>query len=403
MYIKRVIEKKIIELSNNFPVVMLTGARQVGKTTILKNINLKKKLNYITLDYPNLRNLARTDPELFLQTYTPPIIIDEAQYAPELFSYIKIRVDENSEKGQYFLTGSQMFNLMQNVSESLAGRVGILNLHGFSRAEIYGYDEKEFIPSNDLTIHKNQTANDVFNAIHRGSMPAMLINSDLKPEDYYSSYVQTYIERDVKNLAYVQNEDKFFQFMSCLAARTSSELNLSDISKDVGIDNKTADRWISILKSSGIIYLLRPYSSNTVKRIVKRPKIYFMDTGLACYLSYWNNPRTLQVSAMAGAMFETYVVSEIIKTYTNKGLDPRTRLSYYRDNNKREIDLIISDNDILYPIEIKKSANPKKNAIKHFTVINNLSKTKGKGLVISLSQTVLPLDKENTVIPIGCI
>ncbi len=403
MYIKRVIEKKILEFSKNFPVVMLTGARQVGKTTVLKNIEFGKKLNYVTLDYPNLRTLARTDPELFLQTYTPPIIIDEAQYAPELFPYIKIRVDENKESGQYFLTGSQVFSLMQNVSESLAGRVGILNLYGLSRAEIYAYGEKVFIPSNDLTIHKNQSANDIFDAIYRGSMPAMLVNKDLKSEDYYSSYVQTYIERDVKNLAYVQNEDKFLQFMSSLAARTASELNLSDIAKDVGIDGKTAERWISILKSSGIIYLLNSYSSNIIKRIVKRPKIYFMDTGLTCYLSYWNNPRALQVSAMAGAMFETYVISEIIKTYTNKGLDPRTRLSYYRDNNKREIDLIISDNDVLYPVEIKKSASPKKSAIKHFSVINNLNKTKGKGLVISMSPIILPLDKENTVIPITCI
>ncbi len=403
MYVKRSIEDKIIELSKNFPVIMLTGARQVGKTTVLKNLKLDKKLNYVTLDYPNLRTLARTDPELFLQTYAPPIIIDEVQYAPELFPYIKIRVDEKKESAQYFLTGSQVFSLMQNVSESLSGRVGILNLNGFSRAETYGYDERLFMPYGDLIVNKNQSANEIFDSIYRGSMPALTVNKDLKPEDYYSSYVQTYIERDVRNLAYVQDEDKFLKFMSCLAARTSNELNLSDISKDVGVNDKTVDRWISILRSSGIIYLLNPYSSNIVKRIVKRPKVYFMDTGLACYLSYWNNPRTLEVSAMAGAMFENYVISEIIKTYTNKGLDPRTRLSYYRDNNKREIDLIISENDTLYPIEIKKSANPKKSAIKHFAVIDNLKKTKGKGIVISMSPIILPLDKENVIIPLTCI
>ncbi len=403
MYIKRTIEDKIIEFSEIFPVVMLTGARQVGKTTVLKNLNLQKKLNYVSLDNPNLRTLARQDPELFLQTYQSPIIIDEVQYAPELFSYIKIRVDENTESGQYFLTGSQIFHLMKDLTESLAGRVGILNLHGFSRAEIYDYKENVFNPKNSFIINRNDDVNTIFDSIYRGTMPKIIGNSKISSEDYYPSYVQTYIERDIRDLAYIQNEDKFFKFISSVAARTACELNLNDIANDVGVDAKTVDRWLSILKSSGLVYLLNPYSTNTIKRIVKRPKIYFMDTGLACYLSLWNNPRALQVSAMAGQMFETYVVSEIIKTYSNKGLEPRTRLFYYRDNNKKEIDLIIEENNVLYPVEIKKSANPKKDAIKHFSIIEKFGKTKGKGVVLSMSPIIIPIDKENYIVPITCI
>ncbi len=403
MYIKRTIESKLIEFSNNFPVVMLTGARQVGKTTVLKNTDFGDKLNYVSLDYPNLRSLARRDPELFLQTYEPPIIIDEIQYAPELFPYIKIRVDSNNKAGQYFLTGSQIFHLMRNVSESLAGRVGILNLYGLSRAEIYGYSEEIFVPKNNMVINRNETVNQIFESIYRGTMPGVITNKKIKPEDYYSSYVQTYIEKDIRSLAFIQNEDKFIKFISSLAARTAQELNLTDISRDVGIDSKTCDRWISILRNSGLVYLLHPYSANTIKRIIKRPKLYFMDTGLACYLSFWNNPKSLQVSAMSGQMFETYVVSEIIKTYTNSGLNPRTRLSYYRDNNKKEIDLIISENEKLYPIEIKKTANPKKDSIKHFSALDDMNQKRGIGAVISMSPIILPIDKENIVVPVTCI
>ncbi|PIE77032.1 MAG: ATPase [Clostridiales bacterium] len=403
MYIKRTIESRLIEFSKNFPVLLLTGARQVGKTTVLKNTNFCKDINYVSLDYPNLRSLARQDPELFLQTYPAPIIIDEIQYAPELFPYIKIRVDQDNSSGQYFLTGSQIFHLMQNVSESLAGRVGLLILNPLSRAEIYGYDEIHFTPSLTMKVHRNESINDVFESIYCGAMPKMIASANLRPEDFYASYVQTYIERDIKSLAFIQNEDKFLKFMSSLATRTAQELNLSDISKDVGVDGKTVDRWISILRTSGLIYLLMPYSSNVIKRIIKRPKLFFMDTGLACYLSLWNNPKALQVSAMAGQMFETYVVSEIIKTYTNSGLDPRTRLFYYRDNNKREIDLIVSENDCVYPIEIKKSASPKKDAIKHFSVLDNVDAKRGKGIVISMSPLIVPIDQDNMVVPIGCI
>lgn len=404
MYLERKIEGQLRYLAEHFPVVVLTGARQTGKTTLIKEtVGTDTEITYVTLDYPKIRELARTDPELFLQQYKPPIIIDEIQYAPELLPYIKIAVDQNRIPGQYFLTGSQMFKLMKNVSESLAGRVGLLRLYGFSRSEILQTDEKPFLPCNTFTIKVNETITTVFDSIYRGSMPQMIIDEGLTPESYFGEYIQTYLERDIRDLLEIKNESKFQRFLSCIATRTAQELNLSDIGKDVGIDSKTADSWLSLLVSSGIVFLLHPYSGNIIKRIVKRPKLYFMDTGLACYLSLWNNPRVLEQSAMAGAMFETYIISEIVKQYSNAGMNPESRLAYYRDNNGREIDLIIIENGTLYPIEIKKSADPGKTAIKNFRVLDSLPEKVGKGAVICLSSNHYPLDQNNTVVPVGMI
>ena len=404
MYIERKIEQQLIYLSEHFPAVVIAGARQTGKTTLIKNlIGTQKGMTYVTLDYPRIRELARTDPELFLQQYPAPVIIDEVQYAPELLPYIKIRIDEHRENGQYFLTGSQMFRLMKNVSESLAGRVGILSLYALSRAEIHGTDETPFLPCNKLVSKHEETITTVFDRIFRGSMPQMVIDLGLTPEAYFGEYMQTYMERDIRDLIEIKNESKFLKFISCVAVRTGQELNLTDIGKDVGIDGKTADSWLSLLVTSGLVYLLQPYSGNTIKRIIKRPKMYFMDTGLACYLSLWNDPRVLENSAMAGAMFETYVVSEIIKEYTNKGIDVRSRLAYYRDSNGKEIDLMIIENGTIYPIEIKKSADPGKDALKNFSVLSSLPDKIGEGAVICLSSMAYPLDQKNRVVPIGMI
>lgn len=404
MYIERKIEVKMQYLAEHFPVIVLTGARQTGKTTLIKKtVGKNKDITYVTLDYPRLRDFARNDPELFLQQYTPPVIIDEIQYAPELLPYIKIAVDQNRTSGQYYLTGSQMFRMMKNVSESLAGRVGLLSLYGFSRAEILKTEEIPFLPDKLLELKAEETITTVFDKIYRGSMPRLVADEALDPEDYFGEYLQTYLERDIRDLLEIRNESKFQKFLACTAARTGQELNLSDIGKDVGIDSKTAESWLSLLVSSGIVYLLHPYSGNTIKRIVKRPKLYYMDTGLACYLSMWNNPRALENSAMAGAMFETYVVSEIIKQYSNAGMDPRSRLAYYRDNNGREIDLIILENGMLYPIEIKKSADPGKAALKNFSVLSSLPDNIGKGAVICLSSNYYPLDNSNWVVPLGML
>lgn len=404
MYIKRALESKIKYLSGHFPVVMVCGARQVGKTTLLKKFaESNPDIKYVTLDYPRIRQLAREDPELFLQQYSTPVIIDEIQYAPELLPYIKIKADETKEKGLYFLTGSQMFHMTDKVSESLAGRVGILSMYSMSRAEIEGRESRAFLPSDIRDVTSQDNITDIFSKILKGGMPGIVSDPDMNTEDFYGSYLQTYIERDIRNLVNIQNEGKFLRFISCLAARTGQEVNLDDISKDVEIDRKTADGWLSVLVSSGLVFLLNPYSGNTIKRIVKRPKMYFMDTGLACYLSMWNNSRALEISAMAGAMFETYVISEIIKGYVNNGIDVRSRLFYYRDNNGKEIDLLILDNGKLYPVEIKKSADPGKTALKNFSVLSSLPEETGEGAVLCMSSMVIPLDSMNRIVPIGCI
>lgn len=404
MYLTRTMEAKLNYLAEHFPVVIVCGARQVGKTTLLKQIQEKKgELQYVTLDYPRIRSLAKEDPELFLQQYQPPIIIDEIQYAPELLPYIKMRVDKSGLHGQYYLTGSQMFHMMKNVSESLAGRVGILSMYSLSRAEIEGRVSMPFLPDKIEVMESDDTISDIFEKIYRGGMPRMVTDKELLPEDYFGAYMQTYLERDIRDLIAVKDENKFLKFLSCVAARTSQELNLADIAKDVEIDRKTADGWLSILVSSGLVYLLNPYAGNTIKRIVKRPKLYFMDTGLACYLSLWNNPKALELSAMAGAMFETYVVSEIIKSYANHGIDVRSRLCYYRDNNGGEIDLLILENGRLYPIEIKKSADPGKAALKNFGVLEHLPEEIGEGAVLCMTPMVIPLDAKNRLVPIKCV
>lgn len=404
MYIKRSLEKRVKYLSKHFPVIMLCGARQVGKTTLLKQITKDRKdIQYITLDYPNIRQLAKQDPELFLQQYSAPIIIDEIQYAPELLPFIKIKVDESGEVGQYYLTGSQMFHMMNKVSESLAGRVGILSMYSLSRAEIEGNNSLPFNPSNIKNIVSDDSISDIFDKILKGGMPRIISDPELSADDFFNSYIQTYIERDIKDLIKVSNESKFTKFISCVAARTSQEVNMADIAKDVEIDRKTAESWLSILVTSGLVILINPYSGNTIKRIVKRPKLYFMDTGLACYLSMWNNARALELSAMSGAMFENYVVSEIIKSYSNNGLDVRSRLFYYRDNNGKEIDLLIFENGKLYPIEIKKNADPGKNAIKNFSVLTSFKEIIGEGAVLCMASMTIPIDNKNKIVPIKAI
>ena len=404
MYIKRSLETRVKEMAEHFPVVLVCGARQVGKTTLLKRISEDKpNIQYVTLDHPRIRNLAKTDPELFLQQYSAPLIIDEIQYAPELLPYIKIYVDEHRTNGQYYLTGSQMFNMMNNVSESLAGRVGILPMYSLSRSEIEGRASVPFNPSGIKNITSDDKISDVFDKIMRGGMPQIVSDPALSYEDYYGSYMQTYIERDIRDLVNIRNEVKFNRFISCVAARTSQEANLTDIAKDVDIDRKTAESWLSILVSSGIVVLLNPYSGNTIKRIVKRPKLYFMDTGLACYLSMWNNARALELSAMAGAMFENYVISEIYKSYANNGIDARSRLTYYRDNNGKEIDLMIIENGKIYPVEIKMNADPGKNALKNFSVLDSLQEGIGEGAVLCMSSSVIPIDSKNRLVPIKAI
>lgn len=405
MYIPRAIEAQLAYLAEHFPVVLVTGARQTGKTTLLRrHVEARpEQIGFVTLDDTRLRALARQDPELFLQHFPAPLVIDEAQYAPELFPYIKIAADRERRPGRYWLTGSQMFPMMQGVSESLAGRVGILALHPLGRRETLGLPSAPFLPASAAPLGEAEDVNTVFQKIHRGGMPQMIADPALTPDAFYSAYVQTYIERDIRALMKVQDESRFLQFIACAAARTGQEKNIADMARDVGVNAHTAESWLSLLVSAGLVIEIGPYSGNTIKRIVKRPKLYFMDTGLACHLSLWNSPEALRMSAMAGPMFETWVVSEIVKSYANAGLDTRNRFCWYRDNNGREIDLMILHDGKIHPIEIKKSADPGPGALKHFGALSALREEVGEGAVICLSKEVIPLDRKNRILPAGCL
>lgn len=418
-YITRTIEKTLCKIADSFPVVMITGPRQVGKTTLLSMINSTKftSLNYISLDDINVRALAIEDPELFLRTYKTPLIIDEFQYAPNLLSYIKIIVDNKRleslkndnipSNGLFYLTGSQAFQTMNQVSESLAGRVGILDLYGLTTREINAKDESFFLPDIKLLETKEKVKElntlELYEKILKGSYPELYRNENIDANKYFETYIRTYIERDIRQLINVQDEIKFLKFISNVAVRTAQELNMTDICNGVGIANSTGEQWLSILTNTGLIYLLQPYSNNNVSRIVKKPKIYFMDTGIACYLAGYLDAVTLEKSAFNGAIFETYVITEIIKSYANQGMDARKYLYYYRDNNGKEIDLLIIYNNVIYPIEIKKSSNPSKESIKNFNVIEKFNIKAGTGGVICMKSNLFPIDKNNYFIPIELI
>ena len=418
-YINRNLETKIDKMKGTFPVILVTGARQSGKSTLLEYINhsSKEKINYVTLDNMIERANAIEDPETFLRTHESPLIIDEFQYAPNLLSYIKIHVDEarknelfdngKSVETMYYLTGSQVFQTMKNVSESLAGRIGILELNPLSTREINGKKEECFIPNIEVLIKKEpvkyESLGKVFDRILKGSYPALHNGQEIDLENFYSAYIKTYIERDIRELINIKDEVKFLKFISAVAARTGQEYNSSDICKDIGIDNKTVDNWISILRNTFLVYFLQPYSNNAVGRVIKRPKIYFMDTGLACYLAGYLDSRTLERSAYSGQIFETYIISEIIKSYNNNSRDPRLHLYYYRDNNQKEIDLLVVDQDMIYPVEIKKSANPGKEAIKNFDIVRKFEMNSPNGIVLCLTEKIHTIDENNYMIPIEYI
>lgn len=394
MYIYRTLQFQIDKLSSFFPVILVTGPRQVGKTTMLKNC-MRNNRTFVSLDVLEIRNLAKNDPSLFFQKYKPPLLIDEIQYAPELFPYIKSIVDESGENGMFWLTGSQQFLLMQNVTETLAGRVGILEMQGFSIAEKTNRKSVPFAPSKNIPDSKDEKdVPEIFKEIWLGSYPRLCLNENAIDfwEIFYSSYVQTYIERDVRTLTKIGDELSFMKFMKTVAARIGNLLDYNDIAKDIGISQPTAKAWMSILVSCGIVFLLHPYSNNVTNRIVKTPKIYFSDTGLACYLTGWKTSEVLENGAMSGAFFENYVVSEIRKSYIHNGKTPS--LYFYRDKDKKEIDLILEDNNILYPVEIKKKANPDKNDIRNFSVLEKLNVQTGTGMVICLTKNNLPV-KDN--------
>jgi predicted AAA+ superfamily ATPase len=402
-YISRHMENAINKAVKMFPAVLITGARQVGKTTLLRH--MKSEIPYLTLDDPILLQSALEEGGSFFKTTPPPVIVDEIQYAPNLFRYIKMIADESGKKGQFFLTGSQQFRMMKNVSESLAGRIGIINLLGLSLREINNDPFMEvFMPIDEYYTKRKVSAKqtdyrELWKIIHKGSMPAMY-KDELDWQMFYAAYAKTYLERDVRELTQVGDEVKFIKFMTAIASRTSQMLNLSSVANEVGISAPTADRWLSILISSNIVYLLQPYYNNIMKRVVKTPKLYFLDTGLAAYLLKWKTPEALESGAMAGAFFESFVIAEILKSYYNAGvLEPS--LYYYRDKDGREVDILIEQNGVIHPVEIKKTSNPGKEHINNFSALEKIKGvTVGAGGVICLYEKSIRLNDKNVTIPV---
>ena len=404
MYIKRHAEKTIQELSRMFGAVLVAGPRQVGKTTMLEK--LTNDIGYVTLDDPIVRASAEEESGTFFKDNPPPVFIDEIQKAPALFEQIKLYLDRERKKGQFFMCGSQQFKMMKGVSESLAGRIGHVTLLGFSLREAYGIEcNTPFLPTEEyFAERKSQLANisydDVWQRIHRGSMPELHSNPDFNWQMFYAAYVRTYIDRDVRELSEIGDTVKFIKFMIAAAASTGQLLNLASLARDVGISQPTAERWLSILVASNIVYLLQPYSNNITKRAIKTPKLYWLDTGLAAYLTKWNTPHVLKNGAMAGAFFESFVVSEIIKSYYNKGiLEPP--IYFYRDKDMNEIDLLIEESGTLYPIEMKKHADPQKRDVQAFAVLDKIPEIKrGSGGVVCLYDKLITLQGTDKVIPI---
>ena len=418
MFYERTIEATVRNVSETFPVLLLTGPRQVGKSTLLERM-AKPDRKRVSLDNPTVRALAQTDPELFLQRYSPPVLIDEVQYAPQLFPYIKVIVDRRRQPGDFWLTGSQMFRMMQNVTESLAGRAGIVPMLGLSSSEIDGRHPGAFeidVPklTERLASAKPKTVTEIFDRIFTGSMPRLYEIDGVNRELYFESYLDTYLSRDIRDLEQVADESSYLNFIRIVAARTATNVNYDTLAQEAGVSAPTAKKWLSILVSCGVVGLIEPYSNNALKRVLKAPRMYFLDTGLCAHLMGWGSAEVLEKSAMGGAFFETWVVSEIYKSYLNAGKRPP--LYFYRDSNKKEIDLIIYQNGEVCPVEIKKGAAPS-DAVKNFSALKPIERASetdgsgaahlktaiGTGAVVCLSSDLIPIDRKNWYVPAWCI
>ena len=406
VYHNRAIEGIIKKIKNQFPILLLTGQRQVGKTTLLKEF-FGSEYSYFTMDDIIVRNEISRDPALFFKNNSRNLILDEIQYTPEIFPYLKMEVDKNRVDGQYLMTDSQVFYPTKGVSESLAGRVGILELQGVSLRERYELQfKKPFIPNEEYIKEREKylvTYKDIWDVIHRGCMPRLVYNEQIDWDVYYNSYVQTYIERDVRNLTQVADENSFLMFLISIAARSGELINFNSIAQDIGVSNETIKRWTSILETSRVIYLLRPYYNNHLKRAIKTPKVYFLDTGLASYLTRWPTANTLKTGAAAGNIFETFIIGEIIKSFINAG-KVNLPIYYYRDKDGKEIDLIIEVGDELYPIEIKMSASPNISMGKNFKVLEKVENKKiMPGIILCQYDRKTWLDNDLIALPIDYI
>lgn len=406
MYIERTLGNTIKKISGDFKVLLLTGPRQVGKTTLLRKLREEGR-SYVSLDEIDTRFSAARDPAGFIKRLKLPVLIDEVQYAPELFPYIKIAVDEAGKNGLFWLTGSQQFSMMKNVSESLAGRVVVLNLMGISLAE----DERRpetppFIPTVEVLEERQKIARplpteELFWKIWRGSYPHIVSSKGRNWEQFYQSYVSTYIERDVRDYLNIDNMMAFYKFIQVAAARTAQMLNYREVSKDVGVSEPTIKSWFNVLQATGLATILYPYFKNTTKRLLKTPKFYFNDTGLCCFLTGWINPEVLEKGAMAGAMLETYAVSETVKSYVHNGVS--TPLCYYADKEKRKVDLIVERNGYIHPIKIKRTSSVHRPRFGGFDFLGKLKTPIGHGCILGFHEKLIPFDSEISIVPVGYI
>lgn len=404
-YINRAMEATFKRMAQEFSVVLLTGPRQVGKTTMLKRLAEAEGVNreYVTLDDITEREMAKNDPKLFLQLHKPPVFIDEVQYAPELFPYIKIYVDEHQQAGDFWLTGSQIFKLMDGVQESLAGRVCLLHMSPLSQAEACGCTSEPFTVDFERLLMRSKAVapasiQEIFERIWRGGMPAIVSGVKKEQAAVYSSYISTYIDRDVKEIADRVDSFKFLNFVTVVAALTSQMVNYKTIADAVEISVPTVKNWLNILERLGIIFYLHPYSNNLLKRMVTKPKLYFYDSGLVAYLTKWTDSETLMNGAMSGAILENFVVSEIVKSYQNAGLEPF--VYYYRDKDNKEIDIVLERNGTLYPLEVKKTMMPDKRWTNVFGLLDKTSLKRGTGGILCLSDKFTAFDRGNLIIPV---
>ncbi len=402
-YIRRNLERKFTLMSDFFKAVLVTGARQVGKTTMLRHLAEKRNRTYVTLDNLMARNLAKRDPVLFFQTYKPPIIIDEVQYAPELFTQIKVLCDESNATGLFWLTGSQQFEMMQNVRETLAGRICILELYSLTKNEKEGIafeNTLDFsmpcLQARQAHVPKNNITS-VFEHIWRGGMPQVLAADSEQRLEYYNSYINTYLMRDVAELGGVTDTLRFGKFLTACAALISEQVNFKNLAEAADISQPTAKKWLRLLEGIGIIFLLQPFANNALKRLTKTPKLYFCDTGLAAHLSFWLTKETLMSGAASGHYFENFVLAELLKSYAYS--QTKAILTYYRDSNSKEIDIFVEQNNSIHPLEIKKSANPDRREIKKFEVLDKTSIARSYGGIICMCEEVIPIDSRNCFIP----